>query len=374
MPENLIRKKPLVFGLLALALATGASINAYAQYAAQLPPNLYAALTKYGFSADQKSALRTLMKNSGIQNADELLDQRTNNLNELNKAIISLVQVTQHNFMRRSGKQEIWDVETPAWMKYKPQDTLKLFSVLSMVDPVIPNVSHTDAICILGATRLTMDKRIKYTEELYASNTLISPRVILLAGERYVTPDTAEAILDGSPEYLQALALSLGKPADKIIETDLILDLFAGSSLRDKVTMMLIDTPQRNGQRPTTESTVTDLCDKLKQTPDIKHVVFVSSQPYVAYQRAIIQHVFAKNNLQITFDVIGSRFDPSVVKTDADRVNELLQALGSKIWAETPAVMQSIGFDASDQQLLADYRELYVRQPLIYNQLPKPGI
>ena len=44
-----------------------------------IPSTLYAALDYYGFkSNEQKEALRFLMKRSGIQNTDQLLDEKTN--------------------------------------------------------------------------------------------------------------------------------------------------------------------------------------------------------------------------------------------------------------------------------------------------------
>jgi len=53
-----------------------------------------------------------------------------------------------------------------------------------------------------------------------------------------------------------------------------------------------------------------------------------------------------------------------------------MQALGSRIWAATPGVMDAIGLDMSDPKLRAEFKKLYEKQPLIYNnfeaKLPKP--
>ena len=57
------------------------------------------------------------------------------------------------------------------------------------------------------------------------------------------------------------------------------------------------------------------------------------------------------------------------VNNIADKINYIIQALGSSIWAATPKVIHDIGLDVSDKELMAKYLDLYKKQPLIYNNL-----
>lgn len=79
--------------------------------------------------------------------------------------------------------------------------------------------------------------------------------------------------------------------------------------------------------------------------------------------------MFERQGVSIKFEVIGSEYNASVVNNDADKINYILQALGSRIWAATPEVLDALGLDMSDPQLRAEYMELYKKQPLIYNNL-----
>lgn len=299
----------------------------------------------------------------------------------MSRAILRLVSETQDKFTIRTGKQEGWDVQTSDWMKDPAQqeEILSALAILDMMNAVPPLLEKRDVICVLGASRSVMASRLEYAGELFTEGKLPAKWLIMLAGERYVTPNKNGVLVDGSIEELDVLATKLGKKVATLTETDLMKDAYESSKLYGKFPGhdVLIDTPRGNLPRPTTETTVTELCDWLKQHPEVQDLTFVSNQPHVDYQKAIIAQVFEKQGVKVTFEVIGPEYRTGLVNNDADKINYVAQALGSRIWAATPEVMDAIGLDMSDPDLRAEFKKLYEKQPLIYSnfeakQSPKP--
>jgi cellobiose-specific phosphotransferase system component IIB len=381
MYNNLLRNKSLVFGTVATTLAAGGSLYAYENYARRYPRNLNSALDYYGFKdPEQKKALRFLMQKAGIKDDDALLDRRAENQAALSRSILGLVSETQDKFTIRTGKQERWDVQTSDWMKDAAQQKqiISALEILNMMDAVPPALKKRDVICVLGASRSVMVSRLEYAGELFTEGKLPAHWLIMLAGERYVTPDKNGVRVDGSEEELSTLATKIGKNVATLTETDLMKDAYESSKLYGKFPDhdVLIDTPRRNLPRPTTETTVTELCDWLKQHPEVQDITFVSNQPHVDYQKAIIAQVFEKQGVKVKFEVVGPAYRADLVSNDADKINYVMQALGSRIWAATPEVMDAIGLDMSDPELRAEFKKLYEKQPLIYSNFeakqPKP--
>ena len=312
------------------------------------------------------------MKQSGIQDTDQLLDQKISNQSTLAKTLLDFVRLTQDHFTIRSGTQERWDVKTLDWMKDSAQqpDILKALQTLGLMDTVVPQFKQRDAICILGASKSAMFSRLAYAGDLFIQNRLPTHWLILLAGERYVTPDKNGIFIDGEEKELLALSKKLNKRLDQLTETDLIVSAYKASKFYNTTLQAVtIDTPRRDLPRPTTETTVRELCLWLKNHPQIQSITFVSNQPHVKYQHAIIAEVFKSENLPITFEVIGT-YTPSIVPNPEDQIKYVVGALGSQIWAATPGVLETLKIDLSDP-LLQQYTEMYKKQPLIYKNLGK---
>lgn len=267
---SFLRNKPLMFGLIATTLATGGSIYAYENYKLSYPRSLNAALDYYGFGTNaQKQALRYLMKQAGVNNVDALLDTRAVNQAQLIKSILTFVRETQEKFTIRTGTQERWEVQTPVGIKEPAQQKqiLSALLILNMMDAVPPAFKKRDAICILGATNSVMAARLDYAGVLFAEGKLPAHWLIMLAGERYVTPDKNGNSIDGSEAELSKLATQIGKKVAALTETDLMKSAYENSKLYQKFPenyVVIIDTPRRNLPRPTTETTVIELFDWLK--------------------------------------------------------------------------------------------------------------
>ncbi len=369
MPNNLSKLGLLVFSIVAISLTADAYsvTNSY-------PHNLNAALDYYGFKKpEQKQAIRFLMRESGIQDVDSLLDGNIADKNALIQKILDFVSATQNKFTIRTGSQERWDIETAKWMKdpVRQAQILAALETLGIMDAVPPIFEKRAAICILGATKKTMAARLEYAGNLYVEDKLSAEWLIMLAGERYVTPDKNGDALDGSKQELILLANKIGKNISALTETDLMRAEYESSKLYGRFPNheVLIDTPKRDLPRPTTETTIMALCDWLQQHPEVQSITFVSNQPHVEYQKNIIAQVFVKRAMQVNFEVIGDKYQIDLENNIADKINYIIQALGSSIWAATPKVIHDIGLDVSDKELMAKYLDLYKKQPLIYNNL-----
>lgn len=374
----LFKKKPLIGFMVTATLVAGG--YAYYQHSYPLYPNsLYSVLDYYGFSSlEQKEALHYVMQKAGIKNTDFLLEHRVKDQTELSRLILEFVRETQDKFTIRTGKQERWEVLTSDWMKDQEQQNqiLAALKTLQMIDAIPSKFDKSEVVSILGASRKIMDLRLHYAEDLFLENKLSAKWLVLLAGERYVTPDKNGLNVDGSEQDLIKLSKKLGKNISKLTETDLMRSAYEGSKLYGKFpdNFLLIDTPKGNLPRPTTETTVSDFCEWLKQHNEIRDITFVSNQPHVEYQKAIIAQVFENKGMKANFEVVGPACN--VVNNNADQINYIVQALGSRIWATTPEVINMIGLDMSDPKLRQEYLRLYERQPLIYKnldfKLPKP--
>jgi hypothetical protein len=374
MLKNLYSNKMRFFSLVTvlLAVALWAGYYGWQKQEASQPSSMYAVLDAYGFKTpQQKQALSYLMTESGITDADKKLNAKADNKDELLAEIINFVKLTQQHFTIRIGNQERWEVETSAWMK-NPQTqtrTLDALVTLNMINAVAPTLSQSDVICILGSTKNVMISRLDYAATLNREHKLSAKWLVLLAGERYVTHDKNGVSIDGSKQDLAVLGKVLGKHVDKITETDLMRVAYQNSKLFEKLPTVLIDTPKRDLPRPTTETTVIELSKWLKEHPYIKTITFVSNQPHVEYQKAIIAQVFKQQNMQLEFEVIGPEYTGAMIQNTDDKINYIVGALGSQIWAATPSVLEAIGLNVAQMNQKEDFIELYKKQPLIYNNI-----
>jgi hypothetical protein len=86
---------------------------------------------------------------------------------------------------------------------------------------------------------------------------------------------------------------------------------FEESTLYHKFKTSIIDTPAGNLSRPTTETTLKELLKWLDARKDIKKITFVSNQPYIKYQEAIIAQVL-KSHASISYEVIGPKVEKDI--------------------------------------------------------------
>ncbi len=325
---------------------------------------LYDILDLYGITTKlQKEALENLMRQAAIISPNQSWQDKfpiRQFYPELVKDILEFVLLIQTHFTIRTGYQERWEIKPAAWMLKNQEANFSYLRTLGFIDSVKPTTTSTDAICILGTTLERITNRLNYAN-LAVTDGIQADKLILLAGERVATLG-----VDGTKEQLTNIANNYHiSDLIKLTETHLIQEAYNNSLLsNNKIPSYVIDTPAGDLPRPTTQTTILELIEWPKQHEDINDILFVSNQPYVKYQEAIIKEVLQSRNISINVEVIGSGIEFS----NAD-LQPCIEALGSYIWAQTPIILFKLDKKIDDPQLLPAFVELYKKQPLFYQNL-----
>ncbi len=326
--------------------------------------SLFNSLNYYGFKNQaQKIAVEDLLIKSSIIPKNKTINEvfppkRTqdgliNDILDFNKKI-------QEKLVMRSGIKERWEVTAPEWIKQNKEQILSDLKTLGFVDEISAKTKETDAICILGAASFRMLNRINYANSLMKSG-LKGKSIILIAGERYVTLGT-----DGTEDQLINIAKKYNLESWRnLTETHLLKDIYYNSNLPDRnLPVYVIDTPRNELPRPTTETTIIELIKWLKEHQEIKNLIFVSNQPYVKYQQAIINSTFKAYNINLQYQVVGDK------ALDLDNTQALVEAFGSYIWAESPSILEEMRLYTKNKLIKEELKELYLKNPLIYSTMP----
>lgn len=230
-----------------------------------------------------------------------------------------------------------------------------------MCDPVLPKEEEYDAICILGAAAPTMQNRIDFIAEQLKCANIRTKNIFLLTGERYVTDK-----IDGTAQFLGAIAEYFGVPLNKLTEAHVFRYQYEKSDLNGKYNCIIIDTPARNGSRPTTQTTVEDFLKWKNNNPGkaINKILFISSQPSVRYQEEIIKAIFFSQKQPFDcIEVVGGN------GWQKQNLQRLVGGVGEFIWAAMPRIFREKNVKIDEKSLeLID--ELYGRMPLLYNMFP----
>ncbi len=327
--------------------------------------NLRDALSYYGFrNFEQQQALESIFQKASILPLGEPLEsifptKRT--ANQLAWDLLTMVRETQRTLTLRTGVQERWEIEPQEWMKEDPQAIVTDLRSLGFIDGIDPQGSNYDAVGLLGSTGPKMQERLNYLHTLMKQG-LHVPTLLLISGERYLLQD-----IDGSEEELIQLAQRLGVDDwHQLTEADLLQDLYNSSPLsHDGLNSYLINTPRRTLPRPTTQTTILESLPWLSAHPEVQNILFISNQPTVLYQRAVIESVFSEEGLHQQIEVVGP---PAV---NFAKIQLLLEGLGSYLWAATPALLSKMNLIITDPHLKEAFEELYAQNPFIYDTLPK---
>ena len=268
--------------------------------------------------------------------------------------ILNFVKSTQDKFVNRKNGKERWESTDLIWINEKNRNNIyNNMLTLGFFNKVSPKNSKYDAICILGATIPAMENRLKYAEEL-VNEGVHARYIVLLTGERYLKVN-----VDCNDEGLSELSLRFNTPKDRLTETQAFEYLYMKSKLKDKFKLIIIDTPQKNGMRPTTQTTVEEFLNS--KNSDISSALFVSSQPSVKYQEAVINEVLVNRKSNLKFETVGNVYKNF-------NLQRAISELGSLIFAYTPQVIRKAKIRISKDDT-KDLKELFFSNSLIYNNL-----
>lgn len=319
----------------------------------------------YGYKTDeQKRALAYFLEQASILKASQNLASRfpkRKTDEALLNDLLELVQLTQKHFTKRTAQQERWEVTPDAWMQtIDKTQAHQALQQLSLTEKITPHNITPDALCILGSSYKTMQKRLSYAHELIESG--FTPKhLILLGGER-----KAVIGIDGSEGELRTIAQEFGMHnLENLTETHLLQRAYDESPISKELAMDIIDTPRGDLPRPTTETTLMELVSWLKVSPDITSITFVSNQPYVLYQDAIITQVIKSTKPELHFETIGGGMgnEPTIIN--------LIGSLGSYLWARTPMVIQELGITITEPAQQEAFIALYKNNPTLLKQIEK---
>lgn len=327
--------------------------------------NLYELLNSYGFnSTEEKEAFESIIKSAGIiPDKDSLQSFYNKNQNKENftNDLANLISNIQEKLIIRSGKQERWETKELEWMSSDQEEKIEKLKTLGFIEKIIPENKSPDAICILGAAKFRMQDRIDYAEFLTKNNFVTTKNIILLSGERYVTVN-----IDASEEELRKIAQEYNiEDFNNLTETHLIRHIYSKSDLSKikDIGLTVIDTPRRELPRPTTHTTVRELMKWLEQNPQIRTILFVSNQPHVKYQQAIIEAIFAEDkNITVKYEVVGSAAQTNQIKA-------ILEGMGSYIWAKTPFILKRENTKIDNSEAGTKLKKLYINNEFLHNLL-----
>lgn len=214
-----------------------------------------------------------------------------------------LVAETQKRWLRKEGRER-WDM-----IELAPQEREKVLEWADrqgLFSSCEPALSHYDTAFILGASTSGMQMRLEFLKELWEKGVRFE-HIVWLTGERP---------LDGRVDQFTDRCKT---------ETEVAQLLWEESPLPEemrKCSVIFVNAETRpDGKRPTTEDTIKAY---LAKAPEPCTALFVSSQPFCAYQFAILQTHLPKEFL---FDVVGSEMKSGFVHAAAvilDTVARLL--------------------------------------------------
>ncbi len=320
----------------------------------------------YGFvSGREYSAFEDILRKSDIMPYNVGLKKEfrpTKFADEFVPNVVKMLKYAQDTFYLRKGNMERWEIseQEPEWV-IKNRDiviyNLKTMGFIEEIGPYYFNFH--DTICILGSTADDLQSRIDYADSLVKSNYIKPKNVILLAGERYVIPE-----VDGDIESLKLIAQKYKLDSwKKVTETHLIKDIYEKSYMSQLgLNLIVIDTPKGKLSRPTTSSTMMKLKEHLKDNAEIKNIAFISNQPYVKYQKAVIDMAMWDKSVDVNYSVYGNG-------TNTENLNSKIEALGSLIFASTPFIFMGDKCQLKNKESLEIFQEIYKDHPLIYSNL-----
>lgn len=260
------------------------------------------------------------------------------------KSLLKLVADTQKAFTNRKQNQERWEINPLEWMNNnKEQHLIDLRNINFITEDIVPRYKQYGAVCILGAVNSTMQYRVQYCEKLVDSG-ISFEKVFLLSGARSVSH------VDGKEDELLDICKKMGVERKNLTEANILQNIFNNSTLSKNYVSVLIDSAAKNGIRPTTKDTVLDFYQWVIDNNFKGKVLFISNQPNVLYQKAVISEVL--DGKGIDFEVVGP-------KTNSQNIQTIAGALGSFLWAFMPKVINELGLKVVSNEEIALVKSLY---------------
>ncbi len=214
--------------------------------------------------------------------------------------------------------QEVFELAANNWHQNKERwefvpnleekrDELEpIFRQMGYLDCVPPKANSYDYVLVIGATLPTIQKRIRYLEDLLKQGLQLQ-KIIFLGGKRPLLPAERE---------------QTGQTTEK----EMIEWVYNQSKLPHCIETQFIDAPMRDSPhgllRPGTIETIGLW---LESKPNPGHCLILSGQPYLPFHEALVKNVLPNN---FTFDLTGEKAAETwtvalVLDTFARRLGEI---------------------------------------------------
>jgi len=221
-------------------------------------------------------------------------------------SVKDIIEKTQHAWLCTPGTER-WQPDSPE--KISLLIVLPSLEKLGMLQEVTPSHKEYDYVLIFGAATGRVRDRLTYLIHLWDQGTRFK-KIVLLGSERPLDPTVdSEAMLKNIPQY--------GLPTRKNWQIPAVLPKTESAMMRmifdqveipddmKKCPLIVVNSPQvtmPDGKirRATTADTVIDW---LKMNPQPGSCLFISNQPYVGYQHAIVLFLLPQS---FTIDTAGS--------------------------------------------------------------------
>lgn len=237
-----------------------------------------------GCSFERKSSLPILVRENKVVNADLLSLLALTGI-EHDFTLSDIVKKTQALWLRKPN-QERWNMD--AYMSEHEVEMQTLLANLGLCYSIKPKLKEYDYVVILGALFSTMKLRFQYVLDLWNQG-IRYKKIIILAGARPLVESQGE----NKERFVELLGLDFNNHELKT-EADLARVLYQYWNIpyqMKQLPVQIIDVAMIQSssgvfRRPTTSDTIIEW---IKTNPDAGSCLFISNQPYVGYQGAVVK-------------------------------------------------------------------------------------
>lgn len=245
------------------------------------------------------------------------------------------LSLLEKHYKRKPG-QERHQLTSPPGIEKEEEGLLESLISLDMRKEILPSEKSYDFIIILGATVDSMRERTAFLLSLLKRKIIVlqpRTRLFFITGDRDLFPN--ENILESKehsfvPDWVIP---SLNKlPQTEQEAASVVLDQMIGkTSLRDRIKILVspkrYDKESKKWVRPHTGNTIETLIEHIKDDLKNKKLLFISNNPYVFYQHAVISREFMDQGLsnQTIIETVGPETRSKISIIDIDNVRNTLQ-------------------------------------------------
>jgi hypothetical protein len=214
----------------------------------------------------------------------------------------SIIETTQNEWLRKNQ---------PRWQMHekcigKKEEALKIIDAMGNIQAVYPKKRHYQNALILGASIQAVRNRMAFLIQEYEKGLRVN-EIIILGSDRPLDSEkeSLDILLDkynGTLLFKENWHLTADSPNTEFEMMKVIYHQTEFPEGFDKIKVTFIRTPHAKA------STNELVMAWLETNPNTKNTLAISSQPYVAYQDAVL-----KTHLDFNIETIGRQAHPNTL-------------------------------------------------------------